>query len=239
VLAWLNARRTMGVRDALNPAFWYRRWQGFDLYDPVQRILYHGNRRLREVALTIDDGPYAETGPQLLDLLQHHSVRATFFVVGDRIKMQPEQIVRMLAEGHEVANHSMTHQHRLDTLPAKNVRNELQYCDVNFQRVTGRSFSLMRPPGVRYNDTVLAVARELGYTTVSYTTGARDYDNVPADFIVDRIVRRTENGSILLLHDGNPATVEALPRILTALKREGYRFVTVSEMIGRLPVSAR
>lgn len=232
---WFTQRRTMGVRDALNPVFWYRRARGLDLFDEPGRVLLHGNRGRREVALTIDDGPYPQTGEQLLDLLKERDMRATFFVVGDRIKEQPEQITRMLAAGHEVGNHTQTHHHRLDSLLSRHIRNEINYCDVNFNRVTDRHLTLLRPPGVRYNDNVLNVAKALGYVTVSWTCGAKDYEAVTTDFIVDRVLRRVENGSIILLHDGQPATVAALPRILEALKRDGYELVTIREMLAHLP----
>jgi len=81
----------------------------------------------------------------------------------------------------------------------------------------------------------LATARELGYQVISWTVGARDFEEVTPDFIVNRVLRRVENGSIILLHDDLPATVAALPRILTALERDGFRCVTVSEMMRNLP----
>lgn len=232
---WIwNERRTVGVEDVANPMYWVRRWRGEDLYDPHTRVLYHGNRALKEVALTIDDGPHTPTGEQLLDILKDYGVRATFFVVGKRMKERPDDIRRMIAEGHEVANHSQNH-FRLDTLRPDQAQREINDCDINFCRTTGRHFTLMRPPGVRYNDTVLKIADDLGYVIVSWSCAAKDYDDVTPDFIVNRILRRVENGSIILLHDEHSSTVVAMPRILDALKREGFRFVTVSEMLAHLP----
>ena len=88
---------------------------------------------------------------------------------------------------------------------------------------------------MRYNDTVIKTAKELDYTVVSWSDAAKDFLDVSPDFIVNRVLRRAENGSIILLHDDRPATVSAMPRILTALQREGYKFVTVSEMLRHLP----
>src|SRR5947208_3591272 len=113
---WFNEYRTAGIRDVINPMYWVRRWRGDDLYDPSTRVLFHGNRSLKEIALTIDDGPHEPTGAQLLDVLKQYNVRATFFVVGRRLSDQPDLVRRMLQEGHEVANHSENH-YRLDTLP--------------------------------------------------------------------------------------------------------------------------
>lgn len=232
-LVW-NEYRHEPIRDAVNPMYWVRRMRGEDLYDPESRILHHGNRSLKEIALTIDDGPHEPTGEQLLDILRDWHVRATFFVVGRRVEERPDLVNRMLAEGHEVANHSMNH-YRLDTLKPELVRREINDCDIQFCRITGRHLGLLRPPGVRYNDAVLKAARELDYVVVSWSEAAKDFLDVSPDFIVNRILRRVENGSIILLHDDRPSTVTAMPRLLAALKRQGYRFVTVSEMLSHLP----
>src|SRR5262249_20062301 len=122
-----------------------------------------------------------------------------------------------------------------DTLKPNQVWREINDCDINFYRITGKHFSLLRPPGVRYNNTVLDLARELGYVVISWSCAAKDFNDVSADFIVNRILRRVENGSIILLHDDRPSTVVAMPRILAAMKRDGYKFVTVSEMLAHLP----
>ena len=233
VLYW-NEHRTERLSDVVNPLYWIRRMQGKDLYDPATGILYHGNRSLKEIALTIDDGPHAQTGEALLDIFKRYGVHVTFFVVGQRMDEHPELVRRMLAEGHEVGNHSMNH-YRLDTLPPERVWREVNDNDINFWRITHRHFTLLRPPGVRYNQTVIGVARQLGYVIVSWSDAAKDFLDVTPDFVVNRVLRRAENGSIILLHDDRPSTVVAMPRIIAALKREGYRFVTISEMLSHLP----
>lgn len=232
---WLwNEHRTIGIRDAVNPAYWVRRWRGEDLYDEKSHILFHGNRANQEIALTIDDGPNEPFCTQLLDIFREQGIRATFFVVGRRVKEHPDVVRRMLEDGHEVANHSQNH-YRLDTLPADQCRREINDCDINFYRATGRHLSILRPPGVRYNDTVVKSARELGYEIISWNDAAKDFLDVSPDFIVNRTLRRTENGSIILLHDDRSATVTAMPRILSELKRQGYKFVSISEMLAHLP----
>ena len=232
---WFNEHRKVAIHDMVNPMYWVHRWRGEDLYDAATRTLHHGNRDLPEVALTIDDGPHPKTGDALLDILKQHKVHATFMVVGADIKEHPESARRMLAEGHEVGNHSQDHQ-RLYGLTEPQVRHELFDCDLNFFRVTGQHLRFMRAPGEHYGPNVYKVAEELGYTIVDSNAEARDYDpNVSADFIVGRVMRRVENGSIILLHDDNPGTVQALPMVLDRLSAEGYRFVTASEMLAHLP----
>ena len=232
---WWNEHRHETIREAINPFYWVRRWRGQDLYDPRTRVIYHGNRALKEIALTIDDGPHEPTGRQLLDIFKSRGIHATFFVVGMRMKEQPDLLRRMIAEGHEVGDHTQNHRH-LDGLTAEQVQREMLWNDINFNRITGRHFNLFRPPGMRYDDNVLAVSKRRGYVMVSWNSAARDFENVSADFIYRRVMDRVENGSIILLHDDNPNTVEAMPRLLDSLRARGYRFVTISEMLAHLPV---
>jgi peptidoglycan-N-acetylglucosamine deacetylase len=233
--AWvINERRSAPWSSLLNPAYWFRRSQGEDLYDAKNHILYHGNRSLKEIALTIDDGPHTPTGDQLLDILKQEKVKATFFVVGRKMRERPDLVERMVAEGHEIANHTQDH-YRLPTLKPDQMRRELNDPDIELYRIAGRHMDLMRPPGVQYNQKVLDVARELGYETITVSVAAKDFEDVTPDFIVRRVLSRTTNGSIILLHDDRQSTVYALPRIIEGLRRQGYRFVTVSEMLAHLP----
>lgn len=203
-------------------------------FDASLGVLYRGNPDRREIALTIDDGPHDPQTAQILDILRRENVRATFFVVGSRVKEHPGLIRRMAAEGHEVGNHSQNH-YRLDTLTPSQVSAEIASCEINVKRAAGIDMRVMRPPGSRANEAVYRVSRENGYVVASWTAAAKDFDDVPADYIVNQIVRQAENGSIILLHDQRPSTVTALPRMIAQLKRDGFEFVTVSEMLSRLP----
>jgi peptidoglycan/xylan/chitin deacetylase (PgdA/CDA1 family) len=231
---WINEHRTLTWKQAINPIYWYHRLRGEDLYDPQTAFLMHGNRALPEVALTFDDGPHIESRARILDILQSNHVHATFFDVGRRMDENPALVRRTLAEGNEIGNHSYWH-NRLDSLSPRDRHREINDTDIAFYRITGRHLTLLRPPGMRYNPTVLADIHALGYTVVGYTTASRDFDPTEtADFIVNRTLNRVENGSIILLHD-YPETAVALPRIIAGLRARGYRFVTISEMLAHLP----
>ncbi len=236
VCAWGNAYRKVALHKAINPVYWIHRWRGDDMYDARYALLYQGNHALSEVALTFDDGPHNPLDAEILDVLRAHKIHATFFVVGQNVKRWPALARRMYAEGHEVGNHTQSHfDFRLTGLTPQQVRNELVNCDTNVFRATGHRLHLLRPPGMRYNRRVLEVARELRYTVVGQTCTANVSTQVSAEHIVRHIVRRTENGSIILLHDSHAATVAALPRIIETLTAQGYRFVTISEMLAHLP----
>ncbi|HZP81579.1 MAG TPA: polysaccharide deacetylase family protein [Chthonomonadaceae bacterium] len=235
---WYNEHRTIGWGQTFNPVYWWHRLHGDDLYDAQYAILFHGTRAQPEIALTFDDGPHIQSRAQILDILKRYGAHATFFDVGRRMAENPELVRRTLAEGHEIGNHSYNHD-RLISLNPRALHREINDVDITFCRITGQHLKLLRPPGMRYNATVLRATRDLGYIVVGYTTASRDFDPTEsADFIINRTLRRTEDGSILLLHD-YPTTAAALPRILEALRARGYRFVTISEMIAHLPERQR
>lgn len=237
--AFAFGQHQYGLKNTLSPSYWMRRTFGVGAYDPNLQVLKGGNPAQREVALTFDDGPRPGTCEALLDILKERGIRATFFVVGDHVRQYPHLVRRMLAEGHEVGNHSQTHHYRFDTLPPDQLRREINDVDINFCRVTGRHMRLLRPPGVRYNGEVAQVSKDLGYQMVSWNVGAKDFRPVSADQVASRVLRHLHDGGIILLHDRYPGTVEALPRILDEATRRGYRFVTISEMLARLPNPVR
>lgn len=235
LLAWaLDPHRKTPLRKVFSPVEWVRHWKGIDHYDPGQALLQEGDPDVREVALTFDDGPDPRYGPAVAAILKQKNVPATFFLVGMRVKEHPE-VARLLArDGFELANHTYNHQ-SLPALKPHEIANELRLCDADIAQATGQHTTLMRPPGVQYNDKVLGVAKSLGYVTVSWTVGARDYDmDTTADFIRERVLDRAAPGAIILLHQDTPATISALPAVIDGLRAQGYQFVTVSQMLDRL-----
>jgi peptidoglycan/xylan/chitin deacetylase (PgdA/CDA1 family) len=235
---WYNEHRTISWTQTFSPAYWYRRLRGDDLYLADGALLMHGNRGLAEVALTFDDGPHRQSRGEILDTLKRYGVHATFFDVGRRMAESPDLVRRTLAEGSEIGNHSYNH-YRLPGLPPSGRHREINDTDITFNRITGQHLMLLRPPGMRYNADVLEATKRMGYIVVGYSTASKDFDlNETPDFIATRTLRRTDNGGILLLHD-YPGTAAALPIIIEKLRAQGYRFVTVSEMLAHLPERPR
>ena len=230
----LNPHRKVPLRKVFSPVEWVRHWKGIDHYDPGQALLQEGDPSVREVALTFDDGPDPRYGPAVAAILKQKKVSATFFLVGLRVKEYPDVAKLLAGDGFELANHTYNHQ-SLPALKPHEIANELRLCDADIAWATGQHTSLMRPPGVQYNDKVLNVAKALGYVTVSWTVGAKDYDkDTSADFIRERVLDRAAPGAIILLHQDTPATVAALPAIIDGLRAQGYQFVTISRMLDRL-----
>lgn len=187
------------------------------------------------IALTFDDGPHAVYTPQILDLLAAYDAKATFFVIGSRMKRYSDIIHRQVAEGHEHANHTYTHK-RFRALSKDDIQQEIRQMANEYKALTGKDVTLFRPPGGHYNDKVVNVAIEEGYQVVmwSWHQDSRDWSKPGVSKIIENVLSNTRPGDIVLFHDsgGNrKQTVEALKVILPALKEAGYRMVTVSELL--------
>lgn len=178
-------------------------------------------------ALTFDDGPDAKYTGQVMGILDSLGIHATFFLIGDRIQDYPLITEALIASGHEIGNHSLTHK-AMTRLSTDHQRGEL--VGVNEQLagygVTPRWF---RPPYGLYNETTTRLARELGMETVNWSVDPRDWTRPGVDTITSRVLRSTEPGAVILLHSTNSQTVAALPRIIEELSARGYSFVTMSE----------
>lgn len=187
-------------------------------------------REVKCIALTFDAGP-SEHSARLLDILKEEQVPATFFLLGRRhIERYPELVRRMADEGHEVANHTWTHR-RLTDLEPDEVREELERPNEEIERLTGRRPTLMRPPQGRTDDTVHDISRELGLSEVLWSVTAKDYATTDSDLITRRVLADASRDGVILLHDLYDGTVPAVPGIIAELKKRGYVFVTVPQLL--------
>ncbi len=196
-------------------------------------LLVHGNPTLKEVAITFDDGPYGATTRDILQTLKDNEVSATFFVVGKHVDERPELVRKIMSDGHEVGNHTYTHP-RLTQITHGQAKDELEMCEKAVFNATGSHMNLMRPPGMNFDDGLLSLAQDMGYTTIHWNALAGDYVPVEPEMIVKRVLWQVQPGSVILLHD-SPDTARALPELIRRLKADGYRFVTVTQMLARLP----
>lgn len=187
-------------------------------------------RKAKCIALTFDAGPGPHT-PQLLDILKEKKVHATFFLLGkNHVIPHPDLVKREADEGHEIGNHTWTHE-RLDKLPADKIREELVRTQDAIKAVTGRTPTLMRPPQGGTNDTVHEVTKSLGLSEVLWNATASDYKTTDTELIGDRILKQATRDGIILLHDIYDGTVPAVPRIIDELQARGYTFVTVPQLL--------
>lgn len=191
------------------------------------------------VALTFDDGPAPEVTPRVLEILVRHEARATFFCIGRAARRYPDIVRRAAAAGHEIGNHSFFHTRHLYQWGERRLLRDVLLAQEALRRCTGEAPRVFRPP-VGFRSPALArVMRRTGLTLVNFNVRAFDTRISSADKLFDRMVRKVAGGSILLLHDGDDlcpcpdrsAMLEALPRLIAHLQQQGYRLVTVSELL--------
>ena len=189
------------------------------------------------IALTIDDGPCPKTTAEMLDILKRNNVKATFFWVGSALQENPEIAKRVVAEGHAIGNHTWHHWYRkMDEATAKS---EIEKTNELIYKTTGVKTSFFRPPGGYLNNGLAAYAKSQKNSVVMWSVTSADTDpRAKYQVFVKNVIRDAKPGSIVLMHDGGgnrERTVKALPAIVSGLKQQGYRFVTVPELLEMQP----
>lgn len=238
-----------GFRQSISPAYWVERATGKDLFDPEKRIWFKGVRDRKEVCITFDDGPHPLSCRSLLATLKEKSVIATFFVVGKQVEGNPDLVKLIADQGHEIGNHTYDHL-RLDTMTREQIYDQIYRCGRAVEQASGRRMVLFRPPGMRYNETVLSVIKQENLLLMDYVIGAKDFvgtvvkddltaeqQKLPAvtsDKVVESVVKQLRPGAIILLHD-NPITAAAMSKLIDAVRAKGYEFKSAKEMMANLP----
>ncbi|MBP1904634.1 peptidoglycan/xylan/chitin deacetylase (PgdA/CDA1 family) [Paenibacillus turicensis] len=188
------------------------------------------------VAFTFDDGPDAQFTRQILNIFRKVNGKATFFMIGEQMDANEEIAREVYEAGHEIGNHTYSHPD-LTTLPMEQVASELQKMHERIHQLTGQSPISFRPPFFQINASIAELATNAGYAMISAcNTGARDWEQPQpsVDFMVTQTKEVTQAGSVFIFHDGygdRTNTVEAVSILVDALHAEGYRFVTISELI--------
>ncbi|MDH7603128.1 MAG: polysaccharide deacetylase family protein [Armatimonadota bacterium] len=197
----------------------------------------------RIVALTYDDGPHPVYTPKLLRILRHYGVRATFFVIGERAQTWPDIVRQAAREGHVIANHTYTHRTDLESLSPSKITRELSRTQSVIGSLTGHRYDFFRPPKGFVNYNLAMTARANGYRIVLWSVSADHHEAKTPEQMAERVIERVRPGAIILMHDGKFAVrwrdVVATPLIIRALRKMGYRFVTVPELLDRLEANKK
>lgn len=178
------------------------------------------------VVLTFDDGPHPIYTPQILAILKKYNVKATFFMVGMNAKKYPELVKQVLAEGHAVNSHSLTHP-LLTRLNDTQLNREVETPQIIINNIIGKKPLCLRYPFGASNEHVRSVIRQHGITPVSMGFNSFDYDRPGTDKIVSWVLKNSYSKQVILLHDGfnkREQTVAALPRIIEGIKEKGLGF---------------
>ena len=197
---------------------------------------WRGPRGGRRLALTFDDGPDPAWTPRLLDALGAAGVRGTFFLIGARAERAPELVRRMVAEGHEVGNHSWSHR-SLWLCGPRATEDEIRRAHDRLGELTGTPPRHFRPPWGMVNAAMFPALRRVGERCVFWSIQPEGQRPAPAARQVDYVLGRAHPGAIVDLHDaeGTPAAparlLEALPALLAGLREQGYAFTTVADLL--------
>lgn len=184
----------------------------------------------REIALTFDDGPDADSTPALLDVLKELNVRATFFCIGERVRAHPDIARRIVDEGHLIGNHSEHHGWWTNFLIGRRLTAELESAQRSIESATGTTPRYYRPPLGLMNPHYRRALSVVRLRLVGWDVRSFDLRRVPVDRIAERAIAGTRPGSIIALHDAGPGAqrVTALARLLIASMHDrGYAFVRV------------
>ena len=181
------------------------------------------------VALTFDDGPSGSNTEQLLHMLGDRDVRTTFFLCGYRIDAFPDLPEKLAQAGHALGVHGYSHT-CFDDLTREALADELEATKSELAALTGQTPTLLRPPCGAWDETVRDECRNAGLSVILWSVDPEDWRCQDSAEITRRVCESVKNGDIILMHDLYPSSVEAAGKIIETLQKQGYEFVTVSEL---------
>lgn len=193
-------------------------------------MIFRGNPKSREVALTYDDAPHPMYFPLVLDALRRNGAHATFFLIGRNAQAYPYFVKDLVAQGHELGNHTFHHV-RLPRLSDAEITAELKSTNDLLTKLTGQTVKYFRPPGGEYSPRVLKIAESLGLTTVFWTDDPGDFQNPGVTTVEQRYARFLRSGGIILLHDNAPDSLMALPDLLKVARERDFDLTTVGQLV--------
>ena len=192
--------------------------------DPETPVLY----------LTFDAGYENGCTGKILDTLKKHDVKAAFFLVGNYLQKNTDLVRQMVDEGHIVGNHTMHHPDMSAITDKEAFQKELSGLEELFREITGKELpKYYRPPQGIYSEENLKLAKELGYKTVFWSLAYKDWDNnkqPTAEYALGKLLPRSHNGAVILLHSTSQTNAEVLDQLLTQWKAKGYRFETIDQL---------
>lgn len=184
----------------------------------------------KKIAISFDCAWGVEYTDKLLETMEKHGVKCTFFAVEFWVEKYPEYAKKIVDAGHELGTHSKTHPY-MSKLSTSEIRTELESSSKAIERVTGVKPTLFRPPYGDYSNALIETATDLGLYTIQWDVDSLDWKNLSATEIALRVINGAKEGSIILCHNNGLHTADALPMIFSTLQNRGYTFVPIGELI--------
>lgn len=194
--------------------------------------IYSVETDAKKVALSFDAAWGNEDTQIILDTLAKYNVHATFFMTGGWVENYPEDVKRIHAAGHDLANHSENHKN-MSQLTDNECQEELMKVHNKVKELTGVEMNLFRPPYGDYDDHVITNAKNCGYYTIQWSVDSLDWKDYGVESIIKTVTEHKNlcNGAIILMHNGAKYTAQALPTVIEKLQADGYQIVPISELI--------
>ncbi|SDT39001.1 polysaccharide deacetylase family sporulation protein PdaB [Paenibacillaceae bacterium GAS479] len=210
---------------------WRKRTKAFAKAHKNNVFLNGPNEKM--VALTFDDGPDNQTTPAILDSLDKHKVKGSFFFIGKQVKQYPDVVKRAYENGHLVLSHSYNHVD-LTKKNSDQIHSELKETEDAIKEIIGKTPAMLRTPYGETDDKVVSAAKQDGYSIVLWSIDTLDWSQKEKDNIVNNVVSNVRNGDIILMHSTKEQseTVKALPYIIEALQKDGYKIVDLETLLG-------
>ena len=185
-----------------------------------------------QIALSFDAAWGNEDTKQIMEILRKHNVKVTFFMTGGWVDSYPEDVKMILAEGHDLGNHSENHKN-MSQISDSEIKEEVMKVHEKVKELTGYDMFLFRPPYGDYDNHVIKGVRACGYYPIQWDVDSLDWKDYDAATIIRRVTEHKHlgNGSIILCHNGGKHTAEALDELLTTLKKKGFQLVPISALI--------
>ena len=196
----------------------------------IDQFLYKNHEGKKLVALTFDDGPNDTSTLEVLDVLKKQDVKATFFVLGRMVEQHPEVLKQIVDEGHEVGNHSYDHQDFMK-LTDEEIISQIKRTNDSIHDISGKEVELFRPPYGAYDERVEEL---VDATFVLWHVDSLDWKTRNSKKILTKVKQEVQPNTIILMHDIQEASAEALDKMITDLKKEGYTFCFAKELVGYL-----
>ena len=184
----------------------------------------------KKIALSFDCAWGAEDFDSMMETLDKHNVKATFFMTGGFVSDNPECVKTLVEKGHEPGNHS-EHHYDMATITAGEMKTEIMDVHKKVKEMTGKDMKVFRPPYGSYNNELIDTVYGCDYYPIQWDVDSLDWKGISAAEITKRVTGKVTNGSIVLFHNAGEHTPEALPDILNYLLGEGYEIVPISKLL--------
>lgn len=192
--------------------------------------IYSVSTEKKQVSLSFDAAWGNEYTKPLLDILEKNNIKSTFFLVGDWVRSYPDDVKMIADAGHDIGNHSDTHPY-LTELDGDGIKNEIDKCNIEIEKLTGKRPTLFRPPYGDYNNSVVDTVRGMEMYCIQWSIDSLDWQDPSCDEIVQNVKSKLAPGAIILMHNGAKNTPEALPLVIDCIRSQGYEIVPISQLL--------